>query len=453
MKKEELLSKFVREARYADLTPKTLETVRRQLVALYGATIAGSGSEGCEEIADFVRETGGKEEATVLIHGGKVPAHQAAFVNSVMGRALDICDHIAPGVHIGSAVIPAALAAAELTGGCSGEAFVTAVAVGTELSLRLNLAEDEYAGFDPTGVCAVFASAAASAKLLALDELRILNALGLAFNVCGGSFQSNIDGSLSVRVNEGRVARAGLECARLAARDITGPGNFLDGVYGYYHLFGRDKADTSRVTTGLRRDWHVSELNFKKYPSCGLTQGSTELILKMVETHGFKADDVERLEILVPPFTYKLVGRFALGSNPKVDAQFGVAYCVANALLRAPVKLSHFEEAEIRDDALLRYMDRIEVISDPSIEARHHYSSDIRVRLKDGRELTERTDVPPGTPGNPMREEEHRRRFFDCVEFSGHAWIAERADEILNYLENIEKAQDVRDGVALFLER
>ncbi|MDR1573825.1 MAG: MmgE/PrpD family protein [Clostridiales Family XIII bacterium] len=451
MKKEQQLSNFIREAQYADLTPETVKTVKQQLVALYGATIAGNESDGCKAIADFTRETGGKPEATILIHGGKVPAHQAAFVNSVMGRALDICDHIAPGVHIGSALIPAALSAAELAGGCSGKDFVTAVAVGAEVSLRLNLAEDEYAGFDPTGVCAVFASAAASARLLSLNESQILYALGLVFNECGGSFQSNIDGSLSVRVNEGNAARAGLECARLAGLGITGPTNFLDGVYGYYHLFGRDKADTSQVTTQLGSLWHLTDLNFKKYPSCGLTQGSTELLLKMIAEHKFVADDVDRLEILVPPFTYKLVGQFALGENPKVNAQFSVAYCVANALLRAPVKLSQFEAAEIRETRLLNYMERIKVISDPTIEARHHYSSDIRIWLRDGRTLEGKIDVPPGTPGNPMTEEEHRQRFFDCVDFAGKEWIAARADKILAYLGTIEDARDVREGVALFL--
>jgi 2-methylcitrate dehydratase PrpD len=454
VKKEQALAKFVYETKFQDLTKETVETVKRQLIALYAATIAGNDSEGCGTVADLARALGGKEEATILIHGGKVPAHEAAFVNAVMGRAWDICDHIAPGVHIGSAVIPAALAAAELAGGCTGEELITAVAVGTELSLRLNLEEEDYAGFDPTGVCAVYAAAAASAKLLGLDEAQILNALGLVFNKCGASFQSNIDGTLAVRIIEGWVAEAGLKCARLAKLGISGPVNFLDGVYGYYHLFGRDKKETDSAVEGLGTVWHLTDLNFKKYPSCGQTQGSTCLILEMMEKHGFSGDDVERVEVLVPPFTYKLVGHFQLGGNPKVNAQFSVGYCVANALVRPPVKLSHFEPEEIKQPLVLDFLEKkVKVISEPAIEARprHHYSSDIHVWTKDGRKLAGQIEVPPGTPGNPMTDAEHRQRFYDCVAFAGIDWLTKRSDAMLEYLEHMERKKNIEEFISLFL--
>ena len=75
---------------------------------------------------------------------------------------------------------------------------------------------------------------------------------------------------------------------------------------------------------------------FKKFPSCGATQASTQMILDLMAEEGIGADDVERIEITVPPYIYKLVGHpFRVGSNPKVNAQFSIRYCVANALTRA----------------------------------------------------------------------------------------------------------------------
>ncbi len=68
---------------------------------------------------------------------------------------------MAPGIHIGSSLVPAALAAAEL----------------------------------------------AAARILKLSPARTRHALALAFNRCGGSFQSNIDGSLAVRAIPGWVVR------------------------------------------------------------------------------------------------------------------------------------------------------------------------------------------------------------------------------------------------------
>lgn len=452
LKMEEALVKFICNTRYEDLPRDTVHTVKLQLIALYGATIAGTNSDGCKEIADYIRGIGGKEEASVLMHGGKVPAQAAAFANSVMGRALDICDHIGPGVHIGSAVIPAALATAELTGGCSGKELITAIAVGTEVSLRLNLEEADYDGFDPTGVCAVYASAAASAKLLKLNEEQTLHAMALAFNRCGGSFQSNIDGALAVRVIEGWTAQAGVECARLAKLGITGPQNFLTGVYSYFYLYAREKKDRSYVIRNLGKKWSLGALNFKKYPSCGLTQGSTELILKMMRENKFTAPDVEKIEVHVPPFTYKLVGKFELGNNPKVNAQFSVGYCVANAVVRDRVALSQFEAEEIKEPEVRSFLaEHVEVINDPGV-CREHYSSDIVVRLKTSAVFNGSIDVPPGTPGNPMSDEEHRRRFYDCIEFADLPWMfKQKYNLLLLTLETIEELKDIQELVLLLL--
>ncbi|MDR1027915.1 MAG: MmgE/PrpD family protein [Clostridiales Family XIII bacterium] len=452
MKKEQQLARFIFEARYENLPEDVIEGVKRQVVAIYAASMAGNRADGIEAIAALSKELGGKEESTVLIHGGKIPAHTAAFVNAAMARAWDICDHIAPGPHIGASCIPASLAAAELIGGCNGKDFITAIAVGTEVALRLNLEEHEYDGFDPTGIVAGFASAAAASWLLKLNEDQIMNALALAFNRCGGSFQSHADGALAVRVIEGWVSETGIECARLARLGVTGPENFLDGVYGYFHLYGRDKTDTEKTVADLGTKWHVTRLNFKKYPSCGLTQGNTQLALDMMEQHGFTADEIEQAEILVPPFTYKLVGEFKLGANPKVDAQFGVAYCVANALIRPPVRLIHFEPDAIRDPQVLDFIkDRVVVTSDESItHTRKHYSSDLIITLKDGRVLKGSIDVPPGTPEYPMTEEEHKHRFYECVEFAARPWLTERADEIFQAMKSLETEADVRTLFAKF---
>ena len=167
MKAEEKLVTFIHETRFADIPPAALQTVRHQVLAVIGTTIAGATADGCETAVQLHRELGGKPEATILVHGGRIPAQDAAFVNGVMARALDFCDALAPGPHPGSAVIPAALAASELAGQCSGQDFITAVAIGTEVAARLNLSEAAYDGFDPTGVCVPFGAAAAAARILA----------------------------------------------------------------------------------------------------------------------------------------------------------------------------------------------------------------------------------------------------------------------------------------------
>jgi 2-methylcitrate dehydratase PrpD len=452
METERKIVEYVRRTGFADLPAAAIGVIKNQILAVTGTTIAGSSAEGAEAVVRMARDLGGKEEASILVHGGRVPAERAAFVNGVMGRALDFCDALAPGAHIGSAAVPAALAAAEMAGGASGKDFLAAVAVGTELAVRLNLGESEYDGFDPTGVCVPFASTAAASRMLRMGERETWNALALAFNRCGGSFQANVDGSLAVRVIEGWVAETGVTCARLAQYGITGPANFLEGVYGYFHLFGRDRLKAETVLGGLGATYELKKLVFKKYPSCGLTQGSTDVILGLMELEGFGADDVERVEIVVPPYTYKLVGHpFEVGSNPKVNAQFSIRYCVANALVRKGSKLPHFEEDAIRDPQILKLAQRVEVISDPAMELRGHTPLDMRVVLRGGKEYVKKIDFVPGFPEKPLTEAEQRQRFRDCIAFAERPLSEERIERIFSAIDRLEEMDDIRGLIPLMI--
>jgi len=452
MKAEERLVDFVRDTAYGDLPEKAVDTIKNEFLAIAGTTIGGAGEEGCEEAVRFFREMAGKEEATILVYGGRIPAHDAAFVNAVMARALDFCDAMAPGPHIGAALITGSLAAAELAGGVEGPRFLTALAVGAEVASRMNLSERAYDGFDPTGICVIFGVAAAVSRILGLTGEETWNALGLAFNRCGGSFQSNIDGSLGVRFNQGWVAQGGLMCARLASSGITGPKNFLEGVYGYLHLYGKDLTGADDVVRDLGRQYALEKMVFKKYPSCGLTQAVTDVTLRMAAKDGITAGDVETIQISVPPYAHKLVGHeFKIGDNPKVDSQFSIRYCVANALIRGGSKLEHFEEAMVRDEKVQELIKKIRVTPDEAMEARGHTPVDMRVRTRDGRELFGRMDVAPGFPGNPLKKEEHEQRFRDCLDFARIPIGSDAETELISSIADLEHVDDVRRFVHLLV--
>ncbi len=282
MSPEEQLAHFVCTLRPGDVPPEAQRIVRLVGMAAIGAGIAGAGEDGIEALRALLVERGGAPQATSLVFGDKLPAASAAQLNGTMCRALDYCDAMAPGIHIGSSLFPAALAAAEAAGGCSGAEFLAALAAGAELGSRFNLGESQYDGFDPTGIAVVFAPTAAAARILKLTPRQTLHALALAFNRCGGSFQSNIDGSLAVRAIQGWVAETGVVCAQMAQRGFTGPHQFLTGLYGYGHLYGRGRLDAQALVAGLGREWRLLRMMFKKYPSCGATQGMTELVLQAV---------------------------------------------------------------------------------------------------------------------------------------------------------------------------
>jgi len=444
-KLEHTLAEFVTGLRLSAVPAPAQRVVRRMAMAVAGTGFAGAAEDGVLALRELLVDAGGAAQATTLVYGDRLPARAAAQLNGTMCRALDFCDAMAPGPHIGAALIPAALAAAELAGGCPGEAFVTALVAGAELASRFNLSEAQYDGFDPTGIVVVFAAAAAAARILGLTPEQTLHALALAFNRCGGSFQSHVDGSLGVRVLQGWVAEAGVECAQLAQRGISGPVNFLSGHYGFAHLYGRGTLDAGSVTRDLGDIWKIDKVVFKKYPSCGVTQGVTELALGLVAELQLGPADVRSAEVRLPPYAHRLVGHaFRIGANPRVDAQFNAAYCVANAIVRQSSRLQHFAPSQVHDPLVHELIGRIRVIADATLDARGHAAVDLVVTTRDGRTHARRLDIPPGFPGAELSDAQHLARFGDCLAYAPHPPPAAQAERLLQALDGIAALPDVR---------
>lgn len=455
METERRLAEYASQTDFDDLPRHSVEMIKNVVLTVLGTTIAGANAEGCQALVDQAREWGGKDEATILVHGGRVPAHAAALANSTMARALDYCDAMVPGMHVGSSSVPTALAMAELAGGCSGKEFLAALVVGTELAARIN-AVSVYDGFDPTGVCSVFAATAIAGRLLRLDPKEMLNALALAYNKSGGSFQSNIDGSLVVRVIQGFVSQAGITCAQLAGRGITGPKNFLEGIYGYFHLYAKDRFNAKALTQGLGETFEMDQTLFKKYPSCGCTLAPTDAILELAQEEKLAARDIEAIHVKVPPYNYKLTGApFEIGENPKVSAQFSIQYCVANALLRKGSKLHHFDEACVREPEVAALARNIRISPDPSLADPDKLGFSLAARLdattRNGRNYYKIVDAPRGAPGNPMTQDEHMERFRDCVDYARKSGVAVNGEKIAAAIAGLEAAADVRTLIPLLL--
>jgi 2-methylcitrate dehydratase PrpD len=453
---EKRLAEYVLKTDYDHIPKEPIDIIKNVILTVIGTSIAGATAEGCEILVSQVKEWGGREEANILIHGGKVPAHNAAFVNSTMARALDFCDAMIPGIHIGSSSVPTALAAAELGGGCSGKEFLSALVLATEVAARIN-SVSIYDGFDPTGVCAIFATTAVAGRLLHLSLQQMVDALALGFNKAGGSFQSNVDASLAVRVIQGFVSQGGIICAQLAKREITGPKNFLEGVYGYFHLYGKDKSNPQTVTNDLGEKFELNNTLFKKYPSCGGTLGSTDAILDLIEKKNLNPEDVLRVDVKVSPYIYKLVGhQFEIGKAPKVNAQFSIQYCVANALLRKSSKLSHFDDTYVKESKILELVRKIHVFAEPTLDDPQRPGFSLKTRMKvttkRGDVYDNAVDIPRGVPGNPLTQNEHIERFLDCLEYSAKKSIRVNGERIISMVYKLEEVEDVRSLIPLILD-
>ena len=447
MEPEKKLADFIVNAKYEDLPQEAIETVKTIMVDIAGTTIAGSTSEGCEDLVDLVKEWGGKEEATILIHGCKVPAYNAVFVNSYIGRALDYENAHMPGAHFSVSCVPVALAAAELRGGLSGKDFLAAIIAGSEVGYRMN-ACTKYDGLDPTGYGPLFSATGVAGKVLGLNGEQVLNALGLALNKCAGSFQANIDGSLGVRLIQGWTSRSAMISALLAQKGYTGVKNFIEGVYGYFHLFSKDKKYDSDILLGeLGKRYNILNTLFKAYPSCGCTLTSTDLALAMVREYGIKAEDVEEVNVRLHTYHYNLTGHpFKIGNNPRVDAQFSIRYCVANVLMRGQPKLEHFDPTSINELAKTELIDKVNVMGGDEVP---FMLQEMVLKTKEGNEYKKTQDVIRGMPPNPLSKEEHLTRYWDCIHYGSKPLPNGNPDKILTFIDNLEEIDNVCDIISL----
>ena len=167
---------------YEHLPAEVVEATKKQILDLMGITVGGMFEQGIRELAELILDWGGKEESSIIGTGKKVPAPNAAQINASMAHALDFDDvHETAIIHPGVIAIPTSLAIAERTGNLSGKEFITAVALGVDMMCRLALAtmpgESPFkTGWHLTSIYGFLGAAATAAKLLRLDEARIVHA-------------------------------------------------------------------------------------------------------------------------------------------------------------------------------------------------------------------------------------------------------------------------------------
>src|SRR5262245_5353607 len=156
---------------YDDLPASVVEVAKNSILDAIGVTLAASGvGEASGAFVEIARTGGGEEQASLIGLGCKVSAPMAAFANGSMAHELDFEDtHDAALVHPNAATLPAALAAAEMTGGISGKEFIVAMVAGADLACRLSLAfrsDPEERGWYFHPVLGSYGAAAAAARIL-----------------------------------------------------------------------------------------------------------------------------------------------------------------------------------------------------------------------------------------------------------------------------------------------
>jgi 2-methylcitrate dehydratase PrpD len=113
-----VLADHVAAAGTRPLPEPSREHTARLLLDTVGAAVAAHSAAGPPGIRGVIESWGGRPDATVIGTDARVPARNAALVNSALARALELDDvHEKAPVRATATTVPAALAVAEQAGG------------------------------------------------------------------------------------------------------------------------------------------------------------------------------------------------------------------------------------------------------------------------------------------------------------------------------------------------
>ena len=384
------------------------------LLDLLGCAIAGLDTEE----ARLARRAGralspGGGDASVWGTGEAAQPGIAAMVNGTAAHALELDDF--HGVdHSGAVTVPALMAAADAGGEADGGRFLEGMVFGYEVGRRLLDGAGGYrrhnaAGWHTTGTLGSYAAAAAVAKLVGLDERRMLWALGIAGSFTGGTWAFNLDGAMSKRYHAGIAAQTGLQAAFLAREGFTGPAAVLEaGRGGYFNLYGEGMTPAARsVAKELGRDFRIGWAGVKVYACCRGIHSALDVALDFRRRHGLRAEDIESVHVLCTPVQKGQLGLAA--PRTRIEAQFSLPYSTAVAFLHGEAGYEFFTGRWIGNPEIEALAARVSLEADDSRPLDEEPVLTVRTRA--GRAFTGQQPVPLGDPANPVPEPDIRAKY------------------------------------------
>jgi aconitate decarboxylase len=382
-----------------------------------GCALFGARLEVGRITADYVRDLGGKAEATFWGLGGRGPAANAALVNGTLVHSFELDDlHKQSILHPTSCALPGALAMAEARGNVSGADLLTAYIAGAEAGTRAGNCigtAQLTGGFHPTGTLGPVAAAGAAGRIMELNADAMLHALSIGATQGAGLMSSQFE-SMVKRVHAGRAAQSGVMAAELAERGLTGIDTVFESDYGgFVKTLGGESADIAPLTEALGETWETARTGFKCYAACGSTHTTIDAIRELRGEHGISASDVERVDVEATTATLLHVG-FPYVPGSLTGAQLNLPYAAAVTLRDGEAFVDQYTEERIADPEVIDLAGRVHVTAASDLDAlgpEGRHSVRIQVTLRDGRTLNAHRRHAKGSVHDPLTREEVISKF------------------------------------------
>lgn len=176
----------------------------------------------------------------------------------------------------------------------------------------------------------------------------------------------------------------------------------------------------------------------KKYPSCTANHVPIDLLINVAKTNDLVPGDIDRVEIELSPFANGLVGdAFDPSENPQVAAQFSIHYSAASALLRRRLGIAEIQDAAVHDAAIANFIPKVDIKIDDGNGGKFAPAS-VTVKTSGGATLDGHLENVPGTPANPLSNDQVAAKFRDCAQIGLQPRNTAEADALAATLGQLE---------------
>jgi len=432
------IAEFSVNLKFEDLQKKVVETTKKIIYDSIGCAFGGYHTKDVNILKDIYVNMGGKEEATLIGFGKKIPAVNATLVNSLMIRALDFNDiYWKEDPSHPSDLIPAALSTGELVG-ASMKDIIVAIVLAYEFEQRL--CEFAVPGIRERkwhhATLTQFVSPIVAGKILGLNIDQMVNAIGIS-----GSHNHTIGcptaGKLTMMKNtvDPMAVQSGVLAALMAQKGYTGTEAVFEGKEGFMDCyFGWDvkkqKLDAlkmkgrefeeewswnlNKLISGLGYNYKILECSMKAFPCEALSHVHLTAVINAVKKNDIKFDEIDSItittiaracDILFDPHKYR--------PESRETADHSLPYCVAAAIVDRRLTTQSFSDEKLKDPKIWQVIDKIKGEASEEFEKMfpEKQPSKVVIKTKSGKEYSEYREYPKGDPREPMTLEDLEIKF------------------------------------------
>ena len=446
------LACFANSLSYDDIPEPARKEAKRFLLDSIGCALAALDHDDMQQAYSYVEQLGGSDQATIIGHGARTNAPNAALMNALLVRAMDYNDiYWKQDPSHPSDIIPAALATGEMHG-ASGKDLIVGIVIAYELAMRMCLAGDpgvREVGWHHASLTQ-FVSPLVAGRMLNLNEDQLVAAVGIS-----GSSHFTLGGVVAGHLTNMKntadpmATEAGVRAALLAATGYTGSAELFEGKEGVFEVIGNVTWDPQKMLSGLGEEFMITECGYKAFPTEALTHQPITAALEAMAENKIDPHNVKEVavrtttrgaDILSDPSKYQ--------PTTKETADHSLPYCIAVAIAKGNVLPSDFEERALKDPFVWELLPRIKVVADPEIDALFPKvkRAIVSITTADGETYTKQEDHAKGRAERPLSDAELIDKFSANA---GHALRDDHLNRVVEETLNVERDASITDYMAL----